>query len=65
VDGHGEINLGDANTQSIEEIWNSAELNRLREGFLNHRAMHPRCQRCEIADRIHAFFPPADVAEPA
>ncbi len=57
VDAEGEIRLGDANVQTIAEIWNGPRLQRLREGFLRRTALHPRCKRCDVRHDIGEFFP--------
>lgn len=57
VDAQGEINLGDARTQAVEEIWNSPRLNRLRENFLQGIAVDPRCQRCDVRHDREQYFP--------
>jgi MoaA/NifB/PqqE/SkfB family radical SAM enzyme len=57
VDAEGEIRLGDANVQTIAEIWNGPKLQRLREGFLRQTAFHPRCRRCDVRHEIGEFFP--------
>ena len=49
VDAEGEICLGNAREQSIEEIWNGPALTRMRQAFWNDlRAVEPRCIRCPI-----------------
>jgi len=49
VDGEGEIRLGDANVQTVEEIWNGPVLNRIREAFWNQqRAVEAKCASCHI-----------------
>ena len=57
VDTEGEISLGNAREQTVEEIWNGPELNRLREGFLKGEAVEPRCQRCDVRHDKRAYFP--------
>jgi len=57
VDAEGEIRLGDANVQTIEEIWNGPKLEALREGFLREKAIHPRCKRCDVRHDIEEYFP--------
>lgn len=49
VDAEGEICLGNASTQTIEEIWNGPEISRMRDGLWNHlQAVESRCVRCPI-----------------
>jgi MoaA/NifB/PqqE/SkfB family radical SAM enzyme len=59
VDAEGEMTLGDARTQSIAEIWNGPQINRLREGFLRSVPMTPRCARCDVRHPKAEFFPGA------
>lgn len=58
VDAEGEIVLGNAREQTVEEIWNGPALNRLREGFLADTAVDPRCMRCDVRHDKREFFPP-------
>ncbi len=58
VDGEGEIRLGDANVQTVEEIWNGPVLNRIREAFWNEqRAVESKCANCHIRhwDLFHQY----------
>ena len=49
VDAEGEICLGNANEQTVEEIWEGPVLSRMRRAFWNDlRAVEPRCVRCPI-----------------
>lgn len=57
VDTEGEIVLGDATRQTVSEIWNGPELTRIRDGFLQNRALSPRCIRCDVAHKKDEFFP--------
>ncbi len=52
VDAEGEINIGDANSQSIESIWEGPKLKAIRDAFwVDLKAIEPRCQRCTINHR--------------
>lgn len=64
VDAEGQISLGDARTQSVEEIWNGPELNRIRDGFLRSRAVHPKCATCHIHHEKEQFFPAPQIVVP-
>ncbi len=57
VDAEGEISLGNANEQTVEQIWNGPALNRLREGFLRETAVDSRCLRCDVRHDKREFFP--------
>jgi len=57
VDAEGEIHLGDARTQTIEEIWNGPRLERLRANFLRESAVEPRCQRCDVCHVKRDYLP--------
>jgi radical SAM protein with 4Fe4S-binding SPASM domain len=57
IDAEGEISLGNARETSVEEIWNGPRLNRLREGFMQGLAAHPRCARCDVRHDKREFFP--------
>lgn len=49
VDAEGEICLGNAREQSVEEIWEGPVLTRMRHAFWNDlQAVEPRCVRCPI-----------------
>lgn len=62
VDAEGEISLGDARVQHVEEIWNGPEMNRLRDGFTRSRAFHPKCATCTVRHDKREFFPEPVVA---
>ncbi len=57
VDAEGEMVLGDVTKQSVAEIWNGDEINRLREGFLESRAVTARCVRCDVRHNKAEYFP--------
>lgn len=57
IDAQGEINLGDAKVQTIEEIWNGPRMNELRANFLKGVAIEPRCQRCSVHHDREEYFP--------
>lgn len=42
-DGYGRMNLGDANKQSLKEIWNGKPYRKLRKGFAN-----ALCKKCDF-----------------
>jgi MoaA/NifB/PqqE/SkfB family radical SAM enzyme len=65
VDAEGEIVLGDARTQTIQEIWNGPELRKIRDGFERNRALHPKCATCSVRHSREEFFPPVPLAVPA
>ena len=49
MDGEGEIRLGDANVETVEQIWNGPVLNRMREAFWNQqRAVQAKCAKCDV-----------------
>jgi MoaA/NifB/PqqE/SkfB family radical SAM enzyme len=64
VDAEGEISLGDARTNHIEQIWNGPEMRRIREGFTKSRAFHPKCATCTIRHDKNEFFPEPQVKVP-
>lgn len=57
VDAEGEIVLGDARTQHVREIWNGAEMAKIRGGFERNRALHPKCATCTVRHDRAPFFP--------
>ena len=65
VDAEGEICLGNAKTQTVEEIWNGPVLERIRAGFWDDlKAVDSKCATCEIRHwdiaetyRTHPFQP--------
>lgn len=57
VDAQGEINLGNARFQSIEEIWNGPQLERMRQGFLAGQTVESLCQRCDVRHGRNEFVP--------
>lgn len=57
VDAEGEIVLGNAYKQRVDEIWNGTELTKLRAGFMQSRAFHPVCIKCHIRHDKKEFFP--------
>lgn len=49
VDAEGEINLGNAYENTVEELWEGPLLNSLRRAFWNDlQAQQSRCVRCDI-----------------
>jgi MoaA/NifB/PqqE/SkfB family radical SAM enzyme len=57
VDAQGEIDIGNARTQSIAEIWDGPKLQEIRAGFLRGQALEPRCVRCDVYHDKATFFP--------
>ena len=52
LDGEGRIPLGNLLTQELEEILDSEQVRRLREGFVRQEKRHPLCRRCGYAERF-------------
>jgi len=46
VDFDGRTNMGNLNTSSLEEIWLSPRLDRIRQGFRRCQLVHPYCRKC-------------------
>lgn len=57
IDSEGAIDVGNATSQSVAEIWRGPEITRIRQGFLKNRAVHPLCASCEVAHDKARFFP--------
>ena len=52
LDHEGDINLGNAFTQELEEILESPRAKRIYDGFSHREAMEPLCRRCGYARRF-------------
>ncbi len=57
LDSEGKIVLGNARNQSINDIWSSDELQRIRAGFKGMKAVHPLCKGCSHSDNKQDNFP--------
>ena len=48
LDSDGIISLGNIYKQNLNDIINSDLFKEIKEGFLNHRKIHPLCQKCNF-----------------
>ena len=52
LDHEGDINLGNAFSQELEEILESPRAKAIYEGFSHREAIEPLCRRCGYARRF-------------
>lgn len=52
LDSEGQIALGNIFTDSLESIITSEKAVAIRDGFRQHKAVHPLCKKCSYKDRF-------------